>query len=169
MLDRRIDAAMPRRNPPRGPQDSAPVDDVLRAHGVVLEDIRSRMEMVVEAVTLTRTELKADLRGLDERLSARISTLEEAVRENSRDILKNTDDIRQNSADIRQNSADIRQNSADIRQNSADIGQNSADIRTLREQIAGLRHDFDHRGEIGRLTGLEARVAAIETRLATRT
>jgi hypothetical protein len=125
---------MPRRTPPRGPETPTPIDDVLRAHGVVLEDIRSRMEMVVEAVTVTRTELKADLHALDSRLSERISILEDAVRENSRDIRKN-----------------------------------SEDICTLREQVAGLRHDFDHREEIGRLTGLEARVAAIETRLARRT
>jgi hypothetical protein len=132
---------MPRRTPPRGPGTTTPVDDVLRAHGVVLEDIRSRMEMVVEAVTVTRTELKADLHALDSRLSERISILEGAVRENSRDIRKNSEEIR----------------------------KNSEDICTLREQVAGLRHDFDHREEIGRLTGLEARVTAIETRLATRT
>jgi hypothetical protein len=84
---------MPRRTPPRGPETTTPVDDVLRAHGVVLEDIRSRMEMVVEAVTVTRTVLKADLHALDSRLSERISTLEDAVRENSRDIRKNSEDI----------------------------------------------------------------------------
>lgn len=102
---------MPRRTPPRGPETPTPIDDVLRAHGVVLEDIRSRMEMVVEAVTVTRTELKADLHALDSRLSERISILEDAVRENSRDIRKNSEDIRKNSEGIRKNSEDIRKNS----------------------------------------------------------
>ncbi|HEY3821348.1 MAG TPA: hypothetical protein VGL81_29480 [Polyangiaceae bacterium] len=38
-----------------------------------------------------------------------------------------------------------------VRQNSADIKQNSADIIDLRQQVAGLRDDFDHRHELGRL------------------
>jgi hypothetical protein len=117
---------MPRRTPPHGPQPPTPIDDVLRAHGVVLEDIRSRMDLVVEAVTSTRADLKADLHALDVRLSERISVLEEAVRENSRDL------------------------------------------RAVREEVARLRYDFDHRQELGRVTALEARVSAIETRLGVR-
>ena len=38
-------------------------------------------------------------------------------------------------------------------------------IRSLRDEVAGLRHDFDHRQELGRVDALEVRVSAIESRL----
>ena len=53
-----------------------------------------------------------------------------------------------------------------VRQNSRDILKNSADIRALRDEVAGLRHDFEHRQELGRIDVLESRVSAIESRLA---
>ena len=108
-----------------------------RAHGVVLEELRSQMALVLEAVTSSRTELKAEIAELRTSLTDRITALEQAV----------------------------RQNSADIRQNSEDIRKNSEDIQELREEMSALRHDFDHRAELGRLASLEERVAAIETRL----
>jgi len=111
------------------PPISSPDAEGTRAHLVLLEDMKSQIQVVLEAVTSSREELRRDLREVDERLGARISNLEAAVK--------------QNSADIKQNSADIKQNSADIKQNSADINQNTADIRSVREEVAGLRRDFD--------------------------
>jgi len=130
----------------------------IRALGVVMEDMRSQMALVVEATTSTRTELRAEMRDMRAELSERISVLESVVRQNSVDIQKN-------SVDIQKNSADIQKNSADIQQNTTDIRQNSADILALREQVAGLRHDFDHRTELGRVSSLETRVSMIESRL----
>jgi len=52
-----------------------------------------------------------------------------------------------------------------VRQNSVDIRKNSEEIVALRNEVARLRHDFDHREERGRVDALEARVAALETRL----
>ena len=49
----------------------------------------------------------------------------------------------------------------------AAVTQHSAEIRGLRADVQGLRHDFDHREELGRVSALESRVSAIETRLAT--
>ena len=115
-----------------------------RAFGVVLERIESQMTAVVEAVTSATQRLDAKIDALGAHLSERISVLEQVVR---------------------QNSLDIRQNSEDIRKNSEDIGQNSEDILALRNEVALLRHDFDHREERGRVDALEARVAALETRL----
>ena len=105
--------------------------------GVILEQLRSQMTLVLEAVTATRTELKTEMGEMEARLSARITLLEQVV----------------------------RQNSVDIRKNSADIRKNSEDICELRAEVARLRHDFDHRSEIERLASLEERVLAIETRL----
>lgn len=142
---------MPARNRQERKPRSPSLAETMRAHGVILEDIRSQMAVVVESVTSTRTELKADIAALDRKLSERISVLEEVVRQNSKDIRKNSDDIRKNSDDICKNSEDIR--------------KNSQDIRALREEVARLRHDFDHREERGRVGALEARVAAIEAHL----
>ena len=116
-----------------------------RAHLVLLEDMKSQIQVVLEAVTSSREEVRRDLREVDERLGARINNLGEAVK---------------------QNSADIQQNSADIKQNSADIKQNSADIRIVREEVAGLRRDFDRRPELERMKALEDRVARVEAKVA---
>ena len=109
-----------------------------RAHLVLLEDMKSQIQVVLEAVTSSREEVRRDLREVDERLGARINNLEAAV----------------------------KQNSADIKQNSADIKQNSADIRIVREEVAGLRRDFDRRPELERMKALEDRVARVEAKLA---
>ena len=110
------------------------------------------MDQVLEAVNGTRQHLDEKIDSVDTRLTGRIDLLTEVVRENSRDIRKNSEDIRKNSEDIRKNSEDIR--------------KNSDDICSLRETVTGLRHDFDHREEVGRVGALEARVSVIETRLA---
>ena len=109
-----------------------------RAHLVLLEDMKSQIQVVLEAVTSSREEVRRDLREVDERLGARINNLEAAV----------------------------KQNSADIKQNSADIKQNSADIRIVREEVAGLRRDFDRRPELERMKALENPVARGETKVA---
>jgi hypothetical protein len=119
--------------------------ETARAHGVLLEQLGSQMNVVLEAVTGFEQRLDAKLDASEARLSDRISVLEEVVRQNSRDIQKN---------------------SADIQKNSEDIRKQSVDIRSLGDEVAGLRHDFDHRQELGRVDALEVRVSAIESRLA---
>lgn len=117
----------------RNPRGTKPPSraDTARAHGVLLEQLGTQMNMVLEAVNGSAQQLHAKIDSAVAQLSDRISVLEEVVRQNSRDILKN-----------------------------------SADIRTLRDEVAALRHDFDHRQELGRVVALEARVSAIESRLA---
>ena len=111
--------------------------ETARAHGVLLEQLGSQMNVVLEAVTGFERRLDAKIDASEARLSDRISVLEEVVRQNSRDIQKNSEDIR----------------------------RHSAEIRSLRDEVAGLRHDFDHRQELGRVDALEVRVSAIESRL----
>jgi chromosome segregation ATPase len=125
--------------------------ETARAHGVLLEQLGSQMNVVLEAVTGFERRLDAKIDASEARLSDRISVLEEVVRQNSRDIQKNSEAIQKNSADIQKNSEDIR--------------RHSAEIRSLRDEVAGLRHDFDHRQELGRVDALEVRVSAIESRL----
>lgn len=120
------------------PPISSPDAEGTRAHLVLLEDMKSQIQVVLEAVTSSREELRRDLREVDERLGARIANLEAAV----------------------------KQNSTDIKQNSADIKQNTADIRSVREEVAGLRRDFDRRPELERMKALEDRVARVEAKVA---
>jgi len=95
----------------------------VRAQGVLLEQLGSRMELVLEAVTGSEKRLDAKIDALEARLSERIVVLEQVVR------------------------------------------RSSEDIRAVREEVARLRYDFDHREERGRMDALEARVAALESRL----
>jgi hypothetical protein len=83
---------MPRRTPPRATKEPT-TSEQIRALGVVMEDMRSQMALVVEATTATRTELRADMREMRVELSDRISVLEQVVRQNSSDIQKNSADI----------------------------------------------------------------------------
>ena len=111
--------------------------DATRAQNVLLEQLKSQMDGVLEAVMGSRTYLDTKIDAVEKRLSERISVLEEVVRQNSEDIRKNSEDIR----------------------------KNSADIRELREEVARLRYDFDHRTELGRVAALEGRVTALEKRV----
>src|SRR5690242_18406476 len=83
----------------------------IRAQSVLVEDLQSKIELVLEAVTGSRESLERSMHELEARLSARIDVLERVVRQNSEDIRKNSEDIRKNSADIQKNSEDIRKNS----------------------------------------------------------
>lgn len=129
---------------PAGARRAPSTAESIRALGVVLERIESQMIGVIEAVTSSSERLDAKIDGVESRLLQRITTLEEAVRENS---------------------VDIQKNSQDIQRNSRDIQKNTEDIVALRNEVALLRHDFDHREERGRMDALEARVAALEARV----
>lgn len=107
----------------------------------MLEQLGSQMKGVLEAVTGAEQRLDAKIDAVNAGLTGRIDDLTDVVRQNSKDIRKNSEDIR----------------------------KNSEDIRTLSAEFAGLRHGFDHREERGRVSALEARVSAIETRLTTAT
>jgi UTP:GlnB (protein PII) uridylyltransferase len=70
---------------------------------VLLEDIRSQVRAMAEALTLTAT--KKDLENLRNDLTARIEVLETAVRQNSEDIRENSEDIRMLAEELRRLSA----------------------------------------------------------------
>jgi predicted RNase H-like nuclease (RuvC/YqgF family) len=118
--------------------------ELSRAHGVVLEEIRSQMNAVLEAVQGSEQRLERKIDSLDAHLSQRISVLEQVVRQN-------TEDIRT----LRGEMTELRGEVAGLR----------AEVHELRDEVARLRHDFDHREGSGRDAALEARVAVIEARL----
>jgi len=57
------------------------LDRTLSANGVLIEDMRSQMHLVLEAVITTRTELKAELAALRLEQSERSTLLEGIIRQ----------------------------------------------------------------------------------------
>ncbi len=100
-----------------------PIGDAIRAQNVLLEELRSQMQFVLETVTGHYAELKRTIQEVEISISQRIERLEQVVRKNSEDII------------------------------------------VLRDEVAKLRHDFDHREESKRTRGLEERVRRIEEKL----
>lgn len=83
-----------------------------RPLGVLIEDLYSRLQVVVEGVGSAVERLDAKLDAFRQEVDTRFVILESVV----------------------------RQNSADIRQNSADVRQNGADIRALTDRVEKLEH-----------------------------
>lgn len=77
------------------------LDDHVRGHGIILEEIRSQNRATIEAVESARVALEARIDQVDRGSSSRDALLEAAVRQNSSDILRNGEHIRKNSEDIR--------------------------------------------------------------------
>ncbi|MBI4367563.1 MAG: hypothetical protein HY543_12175 [Deltaproteobacteria bacterium] len=67
---------MSKRKPPIG-------EDVVHYHAIVLEEVRSKMDLIAEALAGLRTELKEDIRTLREEFGQRMDTLEMVVRGHS--------------------------------------------------------------------------------------
>jgi hypothetical protein len=96
----------------------------VRGNGVLIEEMRAQNRATVEAVEASRVVLESKIDSLARETGGRLTVLEAAVRQNSRDI--------------KQNSADIRKNSEDIRKNSGDIRKSGEDIRVLIERVDSL-------------------------------
>jgi hypothetical protein len=116
----------------------------IRGFGVVLERIESQMAAVLEAVTSSSDRLDTRIDTLEARLSRRISALEDVVRQHSERV------------------SALEQV---VREHSKRIGGLENEVVSLKNEVARLRHDFDHREERGRMEALEVRVAALEARL----
>jgi predicted trehalose synthase len=64
----------------------------IRGVGAVVEQIRSNVAAIAES--FGDTARKSDLRAVDERLTARVSLVEDAVRELACDVRANSQDVR---------------------------------------------------------------------------
>ncbi|OGQ04798.1 MAG: hypothetical protein A2W61_04810 [Deltaproteobacteria bacterium RIFCSPLOWO2_01_44_7] len=77
-------------------------------NAVLLEEIRSQMNGVIETVQLTGQRLDEKIDGVEKRLTERLEIVEMVVRGNSEDIKKNSEDIKKNSEDIKKNTVTIQ-------------------------------------------------------------
>ncbi len=101
---------------------------------VLLEDIQSKFEIVLEAVNSSRDYLDRKFEARFVAIEERLSNLEFAVRQNSKDILA------------------LRE----------DVNHLRKDVDLLRKDFDHLRKDFDQRQELQRIAALERRVDALE-------
>ena len=69
-------------------------------NAVLLEEIRSQMNGVIETVQLTGQRLDEKIDGVEKRLTERLEIVEMVVRGNSEDIKKNSEDIKKNTVTI---------------------------------------------------------------------
>lgn len=63
------------------------IEKVEQYNAVLLEDIRSKMELVIEVVDSTKTELKGEMRSFKENVNDRFDVLETVVKKNSSNIV----------------------------------------------------------------------------------
>jgi len=86
----------------RAKKGGAPAPKTLKGdNGVLLEEIRAQNRATIEAVEASRVALEGKINSLARDTGGRLTVLEAAVRQNSRDIKTNSEDIRKNSEDIR--------------------------------------------------------------------
>ena len=79
----------------------AKVLEDFRGNGVLIEERRAQNRATIEAVEASRVALEGKIDSLARVTGGRLTVLEAAVRENSRDIKKNGENIRKNGEDIR--------------------------------------------------------------------
>ncbi len=113
-------------------------EDALHRFNVLLEDVRSQQNAMLEAIASMGESLERKFDERFTRIEQRLEILESVVRQNSEDIRKNSEDIR----------------------------KNSEDIETMRIELQRLRKDFDTRDERAQIRALEERVGRLEQRLA---
>ncbi len=80
----------------------------VRGSGVLIDEMRAQNRATIEAVEASRVVLESKIDSLARETGGRLTVLEAAVRQNSRDINQNSRDIKKNSEDIRKSGEDIR-------------------------------------------------------------
>jgi len=86
----------------RGKKGRASPPKILKGgNGVLLEEMRAQNRATIEAVEASRVTLEGKIDSLARETGGRLTVLDAAVRQNSRDIKNNGEDIRKNSEDIR--------------------------------------------------------------------
>src|SRR4029453_1132963 len=73
---------------------AAPPKTLKGATGVLLEEMRAQNRATIEAVGASRVALEDKINSPARETGGRLTVLEAAVRQNSRDIKKNSEDIR---------------------------------------------------------------------------
>jgi hypothetical protein len=112
----------------------------VRGNGVLIEEMRAQNRATIEAVEASRVVLESKIDSLARKTGGRLTVLETAVRQNSRDIKKNGEDIKKNSEDIKKNSEDIRKSGEDIRvliDRVDSLGPLDQRVSTLERRVLG--------------------------------
>jgi methyl-accepting chemotaxis protein len=104
----------------------------IRGVGALVERLESKIEILAEGMVAMRDGWRTELRSTEERLSERMTIIEEVVRQNSTDI-------RENREAIRENREAIEVNRVAIRENADGIGELRAKVTDLQADVADLK------------------------------
>ena len=131
---------------------------------ILLEEVRSMMKFVLEALESLRSEFHATLEASRREINQRLDVHEAVLRKHSDDIRGIKDDIRGIKADIEDIKIDIEGIKEDIQGHSNDIRGLKDDIQDMRSHMRGmetrLSEKIDRHGII--LVDHEARIGSLE-------
>ena len=124
-----------------------PKADVAHYNAILLEDVRHKLETVIESTQITRIELKQEMKTLREDLSGRIDLVEGALRHHSVAIQKLNTEVK-----------DLRKDTGDLRKEMGKMNQE------LQEEMHGMEQRLSTKlsGNTTRLADHEERITALE-------
>jgi predicted nuclease with TOPRIM domain len=129
--------------------------ELLRAHGVLVEDMRAQNTAVLEAMTSFREEVRRDLAALRAELLERIERLEDAVRQNSRDIRRLEGRVESLEGKVDRLEGKVDRLEGRVDRLETEVTRLSAEIRAVREALG-------EKCDAASLAALELRVVALE-------
>ena len=128
-------------------------------NSVLLEDIKSKMELVLEGMDVVKSELKKEMHNLDEKLTGEIELLKTVVHKHSVDIEWETRTYRTITNSIKENNLQIVANSKKMEELDADL---KVEMHCIEKNLS---EKIDKIGE--RLDDHENRIVNIEKNLPT--
>jgi chromosome segregation ATPase len=136
--------------------------ELLRAHGFLVEDMRAQNTAVLEAMTSFREEVRRDLAALRAELLERIERLEDAVRQNSRDIrrLEGRVESLEGKVDRLEGKVDRLEGKVDRLEGRVD--RLETEVTRLSAEIRAVREALGEKCDAASLAALELRVVALE-------
>jgi predicted nuclease with TOPRIM domain len=129
--------------------------ELLRAHGFLVEDMRAQNTAVLEAMTSFREEVRRDLAALRAELLERIERLEDAVRQNSRDIRRLEGRVESLEGKVDRLEGKVDRLEGRVDRLETEVTRLSAEIRAVREALG-------EKCDAASLAALELRVVALE-------
>jgi septation ring formation regulator EzrA len=155
-----------RRRPPKKPGPTEP-ENGAHATGVVLEDIRGQMKVVIEALRGTATS--GELRDLATRTETRMDLFSDALRVTRAEVAARFDDVdkRFDDVDKRFDGVDKRFDDVDKRFDGVDKRFDGVDKRfdDVERELRAVRQDVARQAQGSEIKGLEQRITVVERHL----
>jgi chromosome segregation ATPase len=130
---------------------------------VILEDMRSQNRATLEAVQSFEARYARDRVEDRTRNDARFDTIEEVLREHTRDIREIRTDVGQLKTDVAELKTDVAVLKTDVAVLKTDVAELKTDVAVLKTDVAAIKADLQRvEGKVDHQSALEPRVAALE-------